>query len=97
MKVRIIRNDFVIGSTRIPEGSILEMPPIRVDYLVLQGRGARVDEENSAVKPGYQRQDMKPEAGAGPPADRRFKEPVRKAKSYTPRPRRNRKTTDAPG
>lgn len=91
MKVRILTNDFVIGHIRYPKGSIVELPPVAVDYLVLQKRGERV-EEGSPVKEPYQRQDMRPEEiSPSPekstmvPSDGEIVErppPVRKKRSY---------------
>ena len=102
MKVRITRNDFVIGSVRIPEGSIIELPPVAVDYLVLQGRGERVQEnpvprETTAMKKRYERQDMLPEKIPSPPGESssvEHKPPKRKVRTYQ---RRDQKRTHETG
>lgn len=91
MKVRILTKNFVIGAMRVPEGSIIELPSIAVDYMELHGTGKRVEESSDPPSPTppktYQRQDMVPESPVSPSVDEtgQLEErqgPTRKKRTY---------------
>ena len=70
--VRITCDNFCIGSVRVPKGSVITLPQIKIDYLVLQKRGVLVGDEPEQKEEGYERKDMEAEsAPATPPALKR--------------------------